>query len=82
MTPDPRYLAGVRAGLEAAAKVAEAHKGSAARRRTMRGRVIRHHDAFIERTIQDEERGEDIASGMIATAIRAIDPTTVGGDHG
>lgn len=58
-----------RLALEEAAKVAEAHKGSAAKDRGKK-RYIREPDAYHE--IHAEERGEDMASEMIARKIRAL----------
>lgn len=55
---------------EACAKVADAHKGSAAKKRLAQNSRA-NPDALIE--IYAEERGEDIASEMIASAIRAFD---------
>jgi hypothetical protein len=57
---------------ERCAKVAEKHKGAAAKRRLARGMRLGSlpHDAQNE--IVAEERGEDIASEMIVRAIRDL----------
>lgn len=59
--------------LEACAKVAEAHVDRASNERLAKGQKLRgsHHE-LIE--IHAEERGEDIAAGLIAEAIRALKP--------
>ena len=56
---------------EACAKIANKHTGSAAAKRRASGKQFKflHPDAVL--TIEAEERGEDIASEMIAKAIRA-----------
>lgn len=58
------------AALEDAAKVCEAHQGSAAKRRGRRNLSTYDDDTAMQ--IQSEERGEDIASAMCAAAIRAM----------
>lgn len=57
-----------RRGMEDAARIAEAHIGSAGRQR--RERKIKH-DSEAMASIRDEERGEDIAAAEIARKIRA-----------
>lgn len=54
---------------ERCAKIAEAHKGSAARKRREAGRTL-HLGSEYYAEIVSEERGEDIAAEMIAAAIR------------
>ena len=56
---------------EACAEIADQHKGSAAKKRQSKGQRLVGVDEQIVATIQDEERGEDIAAEMIASAIRA-----------
>ena len=58
-------------GLEEAAAVAAAHRGSAAKKRLGRGMPLGSMQNDFEReSITSEERGEDIAAEMIAAAIR------------
>lgn len=64
--------------LEEAAKKADAHKGSAAKRRRERGQKLAHMTNQEAAEIVTEERGEDIAAGMIATAIRSLKSTREG----
>lgn len=66
------YEAGVAAERERCANIAEAHKGSAARRRLERGQKLSHFGLDNSEEIRAEERGEDIAAEMIARAICAI----------
>lgn len=61
--------------LEAAAAIAKAHVGSAAKRRGRRKLSTYDEDTAME--IQAEERGEDIAAAMIETAIRALAHTSL-----
>lgn len=63
--------AAVEAEREACAKVAESHKGSAAKRRLSRGLKLSHVHPDAQMEIVAEERGEDIAARIIAQAIRA-----------
>ena len=56
---------------EACAKLAEQHKGSAARRRKERGQRLVNYGPEIQNEINAEERGEDLAAECIARAIRA-----------
>ncbi len=56
---------------EACAKLAEQHKGSAARRRKERGQRLVSYSPEIQIEINAEERGEDLAAECIARAIRA-----------
>ena len=58
--------------LKAAAEIAMDHKGSAKRERTERGLKLSKFSAYEQDEILAEERGEDIASGMIASAILAL----------
>lgn len=67
--PDPRTV-------EEAAKVAEAHKGAAARKRRERGTKLGHLDEWAQAEITAEERGEDIAAAIIAAAIRSLNSQT------
>lgn len=60
---------GYAAGLEAAAKVADAHKGSAEKRR--KAKPWKPDPEALDE-IRTEERGENIAAEMIAAAIRAM----------
>ena len=68
------YEKGIAAGRasmkEEAAKVADAHKGSAAAK--ISSTRWKQMDDELKETIRSEERGEDIASEMIAAAIRAL----------
>lgn len=60
-------------GLERAAQIADAHKGSAAAKRAKQPWKL-SPEALDE--IRAEERGEDIAAEMIAKAIRALKTET------
>jgi hypothetical protein len=62
------------AALEEAAKVAAAHKGSAARKRLARGQRLSSFDDDAAMTIATEERGEGIAAEIIERSIRALIP--------
>lgn len=55
---------------ERCAKIADSHKGSAARKRRERGQKLSNFGLDNSDEIQCEERGEDIAAEMIAAAIR------------
>lgn len=57
---------------ERCAKVAEKHKGSAAAKRRHRGQQFKFLPPDAATEIEAEERGEDIASGLIAKAIRDL----------
>lgn len=59
-------------GREAAVRGADAHKGNAKQSRVTKGRRLLMNQEVYE-SILDEERGEDIAATVIATAIRAIE---------
>ncbi len=61
----------VAAEREACAKIAEAHRGSALANRRDKGFLYRTMSLRSAAEIEAEERGEDIAAGMIARAIRA-----------
>lgn len=66
---------GRREGMEEAARVAEGHKGSAAKKRgKIKPITFSSHDEHIAMVteIHAEERGEDIASELIANAIRTL----------
>ncbi len=58
------------AGLEDAAQMAEEHKGSARAERVARNRTPQQAGFYSQTEILAEERGEDIASDIIAKAIR------------
>lgn len=58
--------------LKAAAEIAMDHKGSAERKRTERGLRLSKFSAYEQDEGVAEERGEDIASEMIAAAILAL----------
>jgi regulator of replication initiation timing len=58
--------------IERCAKIAETHKGSAASRRRLKGQQFKFMSEEVVSEIQAEERGEDIASEMIARKIRAL----------
>jgi hypothetical protein len=58
--------------LKAAADIAKDHKGSAKRKRIERGLRLSKFSAYEQDEIIAEERGEDIASEMIASAILAL----------
>lgn len=58
--------------LKAAAEIAMDHKGSAERKRTERGLRLSKFSAYEQDEVVAEERGEDIASEMIAAAILAL----------
>lgn len=66
---DEVILAAIQAEREACAKIAADHKGAAARARRGRPRLVTTRLAYTD--IAAEERGEDIASEIIAAAIRA-----------
>ncbi len=66
------YNMGWKAAIEAAAKVAEAHKGAAAKRRGLKGMKLSNFGPEAAAEIQAEERGEDIAAEIIARTIRQI----------
>lgn len=55
---------------EACALLADAHKGAAARNRRAKGNVLAGLPEEAQLEILAEERGEDLASGEIAKAIR------------
>lgn len=55
---------------ERCAKIAESHKGSAARKRRSSGQKLSSFGLDSADEILCEERGEDIAAEMIAAAIR------------
>ena len=57
---------------ERCAKVAEKHKGSAAAKRRHKGQQFKFLPPDAVPEIEAEERGEDIASEMIARAIRNL----------
>jgi hypothetical protein len=64
---------GYAAGLEAAAKVADQHRGSAAKARLAKDQPLgMMDDDGLVVEIRAEERGEDIAAEIIAKAIRAL----------
>ena len=66
-------IEGYAAGLEAAAIVADQHRGSAAKARIAEGQPLgRIDDDGLVVEIRAEERGEDIAAEIIAKAIRAL----------
>ena len=58
--------------LKAAAEIAEDHKGSAERKRTERGLKLSKLSTYEQDEILADERGGDIASGIIASAILAL----------
>jgi 23S rRNA pseudoU1915 N3-methylase RlmH len=58
--------------LKAAAEIAEDHKGSAERKRTERGLKLSKLSTYEQYKILAEERGKDIASEMIASAILSL----------
>ena len=58
--------------IKAAADIAMDHKGSAKRKRTERGLRLSKFSAYEQDEILAEERGEDMASEMIASAILAL----------
>jgi hypothetical protein len=60
----------VAAEQERCAKIAEAHKGKAAKTRRDRGQTFKFMSEEAAAEIVAEERGEDIAAEMIAKAIR------------
>lgn len=60
---------------ERAAETATAHKGSAAKHRRSMGLKLGHLEPDAQTEIQAEERGEDIAAGVIAREIRALQPS-------
>lgn len=78
MTPSPDFLVGVRAGLAAAAKVAEEAAAEACRN------IIDNIEEPIEPSPDANEQLGLAVRWLTHSArtIRAIDPTTVGGDHG
>lgn len=57
---------------ERAAKVADAHKGAAAKKRQAKGMLGRNMDDGLYVEVFAEERGENIAAEIIAAAIRAL----------
>jgi hypothetical protein len=63
-------------GLEAAAKIADAHKGQAARDRIKRRLPLSDVSPEAAEEIRAEERGEDIASEIIAKNIRTLKDKT------
>lgn len=75
-----RSEAGRVQGLEEAAKVADAHRGRAAKERVQRGRRLSMLPPAVRDEILAEERGEDIAAELIAKDIRAL--PLEGGDAG
>lgn len=66
---------------ERCAKVAEKHKGSAAAKRRHRGQQFKFLPPDAVPEIEAEERGEDIASDMIARAIRDLSIATPQATH-
>ena len=60
----------VNAERERCAKIAADHKGAATKRRLARGMKLGSLPHHAQDEIVAEERGEDIAAEMIATAIR------------
>ena len=58
--------------LKAAAEIAMDHKGSAKRKRTERGLKLSKLSTYEQYKILAEERGKDIASEMIASAILSL----------
>ena len=70
---DEARAEGYAAGLEAAAIVADQHRGSAAKARLAKDQPLgRIDDDGLVVEIRAEERGEDIAAEIIAKAIRAL----------
>lgn len=59
--------------IEACAKIAEAHKGAGQRARVAKGlKLSMFQSEESLAAIRDEERGEDIASEIIAAEIRKL----------
>lgn len=67
-----RYDEFARLIIEECAKVADAHKGSAAKARAAK-KLSRQPEGWMQE-IYDEERGEDIAAERIAINLRALKP--------
>ena len=61
---------------EWAVEVADGHKGSAQRKRLARGLRLANLPDHAQAEVVAEERGEDIASEVIAREIRALQPTS------
>lgn len=68
--------------LEEAAKVAEKHVGSAAKKRRDKGWKLSSFDPSTIEIIEHEERGEDFASEMIASRIRSLSSPVHEGEGG
>lgn len=65
------FEAAVKEERERCAKIADAHKGSAAKKRREKFGKLSSFGLDNGAEIETEERGEDIAAEMIARAIRA-----------
>ena len=71
ITAEEAYDLGRRDEKEECAKIADAHKGSAAKQRQEKGHLLRDMEDGLHVEVNAEERGEDIAAETIAAAIRA-----------
>lgn len=71
---------GFAAARERAARVASDHKGAAQRKRHARGQRLASLPDYAQAEVEAEERGEDIASEVIAREIRALKPASEEGE--